>query len=74
MGYNGQYYDKFVPHTKDCSNKISDLQKYTNKQEINETKELINKILEEFLKDKNLKYENKKNIENINEKVSGDER
>ncbi len=52
MGYlNGQYYEKFVAHTSNYSNKISDLQKTTNKIDINETKELIDMIQEQFMKE-----------------------
>lgn len=52
MGYNGQFYEKFVAHTSGCSNKISDLQRATNKIDLNEYKELIDRIQEQFMKER----------------------
>lgn len=52
MGYvNGEFYEKFVGHTSGCSNKISDLQRATNKIDLNEYKELIDRVQKQFEKD-----------------------
>lgn len=52
MGYNGVCYNPFVAHEKsNCSYKISDLQKATNKRNLDEYKELIDVIQEQFMKE-----------------------